>query len=340
MQTTSLSAHKTILVTGGAGFIGSCLVKELLKKGDTIHVFDNLSTGSLSNLPQHENLFFHKGSILELSSLQSLAKYKFDLIFHLASIVGMRLATKYQQLVYDTATTGTLNVLNAFENVPVVLFSSSAVYGMDNKCAVKEDAQVAFDQLLKYDGGKLGYACGKWEMEQIGLRACEQGRKVLIIRPFNVIGKRQVGTYGMVVPTFVNQALQGKPITIYDDGFQVRSFSCVHTFAACLFTLIKSDAVWNINGNIVNIGSRNGYSINELAHIVLEETKSHSLIKYHLYQDFFENHKDVVYRVPDTTYGETFFGKTEWPTLREMVQDILKSAKAAHARHTILDYVI
>jgi len=325
MQTHDPSTPKTVLITGGAGFIGSHLVRKFLKDGSTVHVFDNLYTGRMDNLPEHPDLFFHEGSIMDLPALELLKAYDFDVIFHLASVVGMRLATKYQQLVYDTATIGTLNVLNTFKGVPIVLFSSSAVYGMDNKCAVKETAPVAFDQLLQYDGGKLGYACGKYEMEQIGRRAAQNGRKVLIIRPFNVVGMRQLGNYGMVIPSFINQALQGKPLTIYDDGFQVRSFSCIQTFVKCLCKLMEYDEVWTADKNIVNIGTSNGQSINDLAGIVLQETKSHSLVKYHLYEDFFQNHKDVVYRVPDTTYGEQFYGKVEWPSLRDIVKDILQN---------------
>lgn len=325
MQTHTPATPKTVLITGGAGFIGSHLVRRFIKLGSTVHVFDNLYTGRMDNLPEHPRLFFHEGSIMDLPALELLKIYNFDVIFHLASIVGMRLATKYQQLVYDTATIGILNVLNTFKNVPTVLFSSSAVYGMDNKCAVTETAPVAFEQLLQYDGGKLGYACGKYEMEQIGRRAAQNGRKVLIIRPFNVVGKRQLGTYGMVIPTFINQALQGKPLTIYDDGFQVRSFSCIQTFVKCLCKLMEHEEVWTADKNIVNIGTKNGHSINDLAGIVLQETKSHSLVKYHLYEDFFHNHKDVVYRVPDTAYGEQFYGKAEWPSLREIVKDILQN---------------
>jgi len=323
MKAKALFAADTVLITGGAGFIGNYIVKKFLKAGVNVHVLDNLSTGSLSNIPAHPNLTFHNGSILERPFLRSLRKFNFDLILHLASIVGMRLATKYQSLVYETATTGTLNVMQTFPNVPVVLFSSSAVYGMDNKWAVKEDQAIAHDQLLTYDGGKNGYACGKWEMEQIGLKAAKDGRKILIVRPFNVIGTKQVGTYGMVVPTFIHQAIDGKALTIFDDGFQIRSFSCVEVFIKCLFKIMEFDEVWEIGKNIINIGSRNGYSINDLAFIVLEETHSSSVIHYHLYEEFFPNHKDVTYRVPDTTYGEKFYGNIEWPTLREIVKNIL-----------------
>ena len=92
-------------------------------------------------------------------------------------------------------------------------------------------------------------------MEQIGLKAAKDGRKILIVRPFNVIGTKQVGTYGMVVPTFIHQAIDGKPLTIFDDGFQIRSFSCVEIFIKCLFKIMEFDEVWEIGKNIINIGS-------------------------------------------------------------------------------------
>jgi len=328
MKTLNLPQAKNVLVTGGAGFIGTYIVKKLLRSGTNVHVIDDLSTGSPENLPHCHNLTFHQGSVLDKAFLKSLKKLEFDLIIHLASIVGMKLATQCYQMTYKTATSGTWNIMNTFESVPIVLFSSSAVYGMDHKKPVNEDQPIFFEQLLKYDGGKLGYACGKYEMEQIGLSAAKNGRKVLIVRPFNVVGTKQVGTYGMVVPTFINLALEDKPLTIYDDGFQIRSFSSVNTFVECLFKVMNAEEAWNINQNIINIGSRNGYSINDLALIVLKEIKSNSVIKYHLYEEFFPEHKDVVYRVPDTTYGEKFYGEIEWPTLRDIVKNILESTTA------------
>ncbi|HNP24544.1 MAG TPA: NAD-dependent epimerase/dehydratase family protein [Panacibacter sp.] len=321
---------KTVLVTGGAGFIGSTIVKRLLNSGDIVHVLDDLSTGSLENLPKHPNLYFHHGSIMNKQFVESLKEIEFDMLFHLASIVGMRLATKYHKLVYDTCTVGTSNILDTFKGVPAVLFSSSAVYGTDNKHAVSESQQVSYDQLLKYDANDPGYACGKWAMEQIGIKESESGRKVLILRPFNVVGQRQVGTYGMVVPTFVNNAINGKPLTVFDDGFQVRSFSEINTFVECIFRLLPCEEAWTSGKNIINIGSKNGSSINDLAFIVLEETQSESPIKYCFYEEFFPNHKDVVYRVPDTSYGETYFGNIEWPSLRTIVMNIVQS-KTVHA---------
>jgi UDP-glucose 4-epimerase len=335
MKTKTLLAHNTVLITGGAGFIGSHIVKKFLRSGAEVHIIDNLSTGKHS-FSKNYNVWFHHGSILDKSFLQQLKEIKFDLILHLASVVGMKLATKYHDLVYDTATTGTLNILNIFQEIPVVLFSSSAVYGMDNKQPVKEDQKIPFEQLLKYDGGKKGYACGKWEMEQIGLNAASAGRKVLIIRPFNVIGPHQVSTYGMVVPTFIDRALSGESLTIYDDGFQIRSFSFINTFVSCLFNLMEVEDVWTMHKNIVNIGSRKGYSINDLALIVLKETHSTAPIRYQLYQDFFPNHTDVTYRVPDTSYGEKFYGNIKWPSLREIVKNILEFKLAKEEQSVLL----
>lgn len=322
---------KTVLITGGAGFIGNSIVKRFLQSGDIVHVLDDLSTGSLDNLPKHPNLYFHHGSILNKTFVESLKDIEFDLIIHLASIVGMRLATKYHKLVYDTCTIGTSNVLDTFKNVPVILFSSSAVYGMDNRHAVREDQPVAYEQLLKYDANDPGYACGKWAMEQIGVKESQEGRKVMILRPFNVVGTRQVGTYGMVVPTFVNNALGGKPLTVFDDGFQVRSFSDVSTFIDCMFKLMEHDELWESGKNIINMGAKTGNSINDLAFIVLEETQSDSVIKYCFYEEFFPNHKDVVYRVPDTSYGEKYYGQIEWPSLRAIVRNIINSNKSVNA---------
>lgn len=187
------SENKHVLITGGTGFIGSHLARKFLSAGAIVHIFDNLSTGRLENLPRHPNLVLHNGSIMDRQSLQNRSHKEFNVIFHLASIVGMKLATTQHRLVYETATVGTENVLETIPGSPVVLFSSSAVYGLHQEKPVSESSVAPFDELMQYDGGKLGYACGKFEMEQIGKKYSENGRKVLIIRPFNVVGNRQLG---------------------------------------------------------------------------------------------------------------------------------------------------
>lgn len=326
--------NKHILITGGTGFIGSHLARKFLSAGAFVHVFDNLSTGRLENLPRHTKLLLHHGSIMHRQKLVNLPRKDFEVIFHLASIVGMKLATKHHQIVYETATEGTENVLRAIPESPVVLFSSSAVYGLHQTKPVSESSVAPFDELLQYDGGKLGYACGKFEMEQIGKRYAEDGRKVLIIRPFNVVGRRQLGDYGMVIPTFINQAISGKPLTIFDDGSQVRSFSCIQTFVRCLTRLMEHQEVWLNDKNIVNIGTGKGNTINALAGLVLQETGSKSALNYKLYSDHFADHRDVTYRLPITTHGERYYGKTHWPSLRCIIRGILKSMRTRAIKTT------
>lgn len=327
MENHSGKKYSKVLITGGAGFIGSYLSRKFLETGAEVHIIDNLTTGSMKNVPEHPLVHFYKGSIMDKPFLDSLSHHNFDLIVHLASIVGMKLATTLHDLVYDTATTGTLNVMRAYKNVPAVLFSSSAVYGMKNKTAVREDQTVSFEQLMEYDGWHYGYANGKWDMEQIGIRESRIGRKVMVVRPFNVIGNGQVETYGMVVPTFVKNALAGKPLTVLNDGNQVRSFSSVRAFSECFFKLIEHDDMFAYGSNVVNIGSPNGSSINDLARIVLEETHSGSPTTFHKYEEFFPDHQDVYYRVPDTSYGSKYFGDVKWPTLRDIVKDIIDSSQ-------------
>ena len=320
---TAINKKRNILITGGAGFIGSYLCSTFLQQGASVYVIDDLSTGSRKNLTAHPDLHLFVGSIMDKDFMAGFGRFRFDLLIHLASIVGMRLATMCQQKAYDIATTGTQNVLDVFNNIPVVLFSSSAVYGLNNGKNLSEDQTISYDKLLKYDGGQQGYACGKYEMEQIGLTAAEKGRNVMILRPFNVIGIKQVCTYGMVVPNFIEMALTQQPLMIFDDGNQVRSFSCIKHFVKFFFELIRHEKVWIKGSNIINVGAPVGSSIAELADIVMEETGSASYKVFKPYKEIFPNHTDVRYRVPNTSYGESIAGKNEWPSLRHIVKEII-----------------
>ena len=190
---------------------------------------------------------------------------------------------------------------------------------------LRESENISYEELLKYDGGTKGYACGKWEMEQIGLQACRTYRKVMIVRPFNVVGDKQVSNYGMVVPSFIEQAMKSDLITIFGDGSQVRSFSCIETFSECFFKLLLQKEAWEYGNNIFNIGTQTGTSINDLALTVLKETNSKSLIKHVLYNEVFPNHTDVLYRVPDTRHGENYFGKVQWPSIQQIVCSIINN---------------
>jgi UDP-glucose 4-epimerase len=318
---------KLILLTGGAGFIGSHILEALLEKDCTVHVIDNLSTGLIENIPDHPHLHFHNGSVMDRYFLLSIKDVQFDMIFHLASVVGMRLALKHKDLTFETATQGTKNVLSAFKNVPAVLFSSSSVYGLTTRGACKENETASDEELLEFDGGRAGYSYGKKKMEEIGLTEASRGRKILILRPFNIVGNKQLYQYGMVVPQFIKQAVENNAIRVFDDGKQVRSFSEVSTFLDCLFKIVENEAAWATGENIFNIGYPQGCSINELAKIIIEETNSDAVVEHLPYQKVFPNHNDVRYRVPDITHGEKYFGDVKWPTVREIVREILTTEK-------------
>lgn len=314
---------KTALVTGGAGFIGSWLVRRLLESDYNVVVLDNLSSGNIDNLPsQDEHLEILKGSVLDRKIVRRATQHV-DLIFHLAGVVGMRLATKQRDLSYRIAVEGTENILEHTDHVPAVLFSSSAVYGYTQSGTSSETMDLSREVPLEYDGGEAGYATGKWEMEQLGLAAARQGRLILCIRPFNVVGPRQSHAYGMVLPTFVRRALTGKPLYIYDDGNQSRTFSEVGTFITCIMRLIKDQTAFNEAKNIINIGSEQIVQLNELAQIVLEETGRIVPIQHVPYHSVFPSRRDVRWRAPNVERLHSFIGTVAWPNIRDIVQLVI-----------------
>lgn len=315
-----------ILVTGGAGFLGHQLVKRLLDLGHEVVVLDDLSTGKRSNLPSDPRLIFVEGSILNPADCVKAAA-GCAATFHLAAIVGMRLAAAYQEASYNIADAGTRHVLDATGDTPIILFSSSAVYGLTTQAAVAEHETVGEANCLAYDGGKRGYASGKWRLEELGQEAMQAGRKVLIVRPFNAVGEGQVGTYGMVVPSFIQQALSNADITIYDDGLQSRTFSEVKCFVSVLDRLVHTPAAWDAPNNVVNVGTQESTTIRGLAELVLETTGSSSTLSFRPYSDVFPGKSDVRARVPNTSRLESLIGPVQWPSLAEIVQELVRQAR-------------
>lgn len=313
---------KSVLITGGAGFIGSYFVRKFLKMGMQVHVLDNLSTGTMDNLPEHPNLSFYNGSILDNERLGDLPKV--DFVIHLASIVGMKLAKKDADLTYLTATKGTENILKYTGNTPILLLSSSSIYGLietDEK--VKENTIITIDNLKKYDGGVLGYACGKWHMEQIALKSSNSGRSVLIIRPFNVVGPRQVAKYGMVLPSFIDAAIKNMPLKIYGDGTQYRCFSDARLFVDCIVKLIQIREVWTLGNNIFNIGSDEIVTIQSLAEKIIKLTQSSSKIIHVPFENVFPGQVDVMARRPDTSLVKPYISEIIWPSIEESISNFL-----------------
>lgn len=314
--------NKKILVTGGAGFIGSWLVNRLLAAGNHIIVLDDLSSGDTDNLPtKNKHLEIIRGSVLDRKIVREATR-DVDLIFHLAGVVGMRLATTQRDLSYRIAVEGTENILQNTDKVPAILFSSSAVYGYSKSGTSSESMELSREIPLEYDGGEAGYATGKWEMEQLALAAARQGRPILCIRPFNVVGPRQSHAYGMVLPTFVRRALTGKPLYIYDDGAQSRTFSEVDTFIECVIRLTENYATFDKVGNIINIGAEQAIKISELAQIVLEETDRAVPVQHLPYHSIFPNRHDVRWRAPNTARLYEAIGTVPWPNIRDIVRSV------------------
>ena len=217
---------KKILITGGAGFIGSHLAEKLLKAGEEVFVLDDLSTGRFENIAHlkgNKNFHFVKGTILDAKAIEKLVG-KVNQIYHLAAAVGVKTIIDKPLESFLLNTRGTEIVLDAAagSKVPVLVISTSEIYGKNDKLPFNEDSDRVYGSAYH---ARWGYAMSKGADEFLALAFHEEkSLPAVIVRLFNVIGPRQTGVYGMVVPRFVQQSLEGKPITVYGDGSQTRSF--------------------------------------------------------------------------------------------------------------------
>jgi UDP-glucose 4-epimerase len=333
MATPQLGTPLNILVTGGAGFIGSHLVKALLARGHFVTVLDDLSTSTGDLLDPSERLTFIEGDILKPAEVARAAR-RCGLVFHLASVVGKRLVAGNPGRAYEVSTTGTRNVLEGTDGSPVVLFSSSAVYGLNHAGLAAEDSVVSDADALAYDNGTRSYATGKLHAERLGATEAERGRGVLVVRPFNVVGPGQTGAYGMVLPTFVTCALSGQPLPVYGDGTQTRSFTHVTTFIECLLRLVDKTDAWRCPVSAVNVGVPTATSVQELADIVLQETRSRSPIQRVPFDAVFPGERDVLSRAPAVDRLTSLIGPVAWPSLRAVVRDFVSWAQRKQVRVT------
>ena len=312
-----------VLVTGGAGFVGHHLVARLLQDGNRVVVLDDLSTGSLQHLPAHERLGVVTGSVLDPAALGEAARGA-TLVFHLAGLVGMRRVVQDAALAYRVTAEGTVAVLAATGEAPAVLVSSSAVYGLSRRGPARESDPIVPADVLAYDAGTPGYACGKLELERLGRRAAagdggRPPRRVLVVRPFNVVGEGQSSAYGMVLPTFLDAAAAGRPLRVHGDGLQVRSFCEVGPFIDALLRLVECEAAWKLAGDPVNLGSPEPSTILDLARLVVAQTGSSSPLELVPYERDYPGRTDVAYRLPDVSRLEGLIGPTRWPTLPDVV---------------------
>ena len=316
--------QKTVLVTGGAGFIGSHLAEKLLQRGEEVFVIDNLSTGRLENikhLQEEKKFHFTKGSVLNENLMEDLIA-KTDEIYHLAAAVGVRMILGKPLSSLLTNIKGAEIVLReaAKEKKKVLLVSSSEVCGKDEKVPFKEEDDRTYGSVYN---DRWVYAFSKAVDEFLGLAYWREKKvPVRIVRLFNVIGPRQTGRYGMVVPTFVKQALKVEPITVFGDGEQSRCFADVQDVTEAL---IKLMATKEAEGHVVNLGSSSEISINKLAQKIKELTNSSSKTTYMSYEEAYpDGYEDFRRRVPDISKINQLIGYTPKVSLEESIRKIVK----------------
>ena len=293
-----------ILITGGAGFIGSHLSEKYLKPGNDVFVIDNLSTGSLDNIkhlkenPEFKDRFFVIiDTILNEKKMSELVE-NCDIVVHLAAAVGVKTILNYPLNSINTNVLGTeivLKLCNKFKK-KVLITSSSEVYGKQTKSHLTETDDVTYGSSTKL---RWSYAATKL-MDEFTALAYYREKKlpVIIVRLFNTVGPRQAGRYGMVIPTFIKQALRGEPLTVHGDGAQTRTFTHVDEACDCIIKLMETQ---NAVGEIINIGGVEEISIKYLAERIIKKTNSKSKIKFIPYdQVYTSDFEDILRRVPST----------------------------------------
>jgi UDP-glucose 4-epimerase len=290
-----------VLITGGAGFIGSHLADAYLERGDEVTVIDDLSTGTIENISHLKNnpRFHYTIDSVHNQPVTAELVDQCDVVFHLAAAVGVKLIVESPVRTIETNVRGTEVVL-ALANKKqkrVLIASTSEVYGLSADVPFREDGNLVMGATTK---GRWSYACSKAIDEFLALAYWREKKlPTTVVRLFNTVGPRQTGRYGMVIPTFVKQALAGRPLTVYGNGKQTRCFGYVGDVVGALIKLMDTtDSV----GQVFNIGSSEEISIHDLAKRVKELTNSNSEITFVPYDEAYEEgFEDMPRRVPDTS---------------------------------------
>lgn len=316
------------LITGGAGFIGSHLAERLVQRDDHVTVLDDLSTGSLQNIEHLKSaglLDFHLGKIQDRQTVQELVD-RADFVLHLAAALGVKLILEKPVESMETNVSGTQTVLEAAarSRKPILIASTSEVYGKSNRLPFCEDEDIVLGPTCK---SRWSYAASKLLDEFLALSYWEEKHlPAIVVRFFNTVGPRQNSRYGMVLPTFVRQAVEDAPLTIHGDGRQSRCFCDVRDTVEAVLRLIDAQPF----GEVINIGSTQEISIEDLALLVRRLTGSRSKILYTPYSQAYKpGYEDMRRRVPSVLKLQRLTGFRPQITLPDIID-----RTAAHLRAT------
>ena len=315
------------LITGGAGFVGSHLAEQLLAGGHEVLVLDNLSTGSIDNITHLKSNPSFSYVIDSVTNEPLLAEMidRSDVVFHLAAAVGVKLIVEQPVHTLETNVHGTEVVLKHANKKKKLVFiaSTSEVYGKSTDVPFREAADLVLGPTAKH---RWAYACSKLIDEFLALAYWKEKKlPVVIVRLFNTVGPRQTGQYGMVLPTFVRQALAAQPITVFGDGTQSRSFTYVGDVVEALIKLAQEPKAV---GDVFNIGNTDEVTIRELAERVKSMTKSSSPIQNVPYDVAYEaGFEDMPRRVPDISKIQSLIGFAPKLGLDDIIRSVIEHAR-------------
>lgn len=316
-----------VFITGGAGFIGSHLSERLLDRGDKVFILDDLSTGQMDNITHligREGYEYRVGTAMDAPLVGELVD-RCDVTIHLAAAVGVRLIVEQPVHTIETNVKATETVLNAAakKRKLVVLASTSEVYGKGTRIPFAEEDDL---KLGPTSHSRWSYACSKALDEWLALAYCREKKvPVIVVRFFNTVGPRQTGRYGMVLPNFAAQAVQGEPIRVFGSGEQSRCFGHVEDAVESLLRLMETPAAV---GQVVNVGTDREVTINRLAEMVREAAGSSSEIEHVPYTEAYsEGFEDLERRVPDVRRLEQLTGYRFQRSLEQIIADVVADAR-------------
>jgi UDP-glucose 4-epimerase len=317
-----------VLITGGAGFIGSHLAEKYVERGDEVYVIDDLSTGSIENIAHlraAKNFHYYIDTVTNQQLTAELVDLA-DVVFHLAAAVGVKLIVESPVRTIETNIGGTEVVLQqcAKKKKRVLVASTSEVYGKRTQIPFSEDDDLVLGPTNK---GRWSYACSKAIDEFLAIAYWKEKRvPTVVVRLFNTVGPKQTGRYGMVIPNFVQQALKGEDLVVYGDGLQSRCFTHVSDVVGALMKLIEHPAAL---GEVYNIGSTQEVSILQLAERVKHLTGSTSAIRFLSYDQAYEKgFEDMFRRVPNIAKVNQLIDYQPTYTLDEILESVIAYYRA------------